>query len=136
MFKLRAVTAAVLVASMASGCSMISQVNNARSGYQAVQAYQTAKGMMGAQPAFENATSFTVTTNLMPRDEENAEAIKETFERVVVAETEATADRLGVNLSYCNTACPSDAVRIQFNEKGRDGFVQRFAMGDVVGGDL
>lgn len=136
MFQLRTITATLLVASMASGCSVISQVNNARSGYQAVSAYSTAKSMMGAQPAFESASAFTVTTNLMPRDEESAAEIEQTFTQLAIEQTQATANDLDLNLAYCEMNCPADAVRIQFNEKGREGAVEKFAMGDKIGGDM
>lgn len=136
MFRYKMITATLLAASMATGCSVISQVNNARSGYQAYQSYQTAKGMMGAEPAFINASAFAITTNLMPRDEATAPQVSEAFTQLVVQNTKSLAGELGLNLSYCEADCPADTVRVQFNEKGRDGAVEKFAMGDVIGGDL
>jgi len=136
MSKTRAITATILVASLASGCSVISQVNNARSAYQGVQAYKTAKGMADAQPAFENASAFSVTAKLMPRDEEKAAEIEQTFTQLAIEETLKTAEKLDLDLAYCEITCPADTVRIQFNEKGREGLVEKFAMGDQIGGEL
>ena len=136
MSNFKTITATLLVASMATGCGVISQVNNARSGYQAYQSYQTAKGMMGAEPAFINASAFTITTNLMPRDEGTATEVSEAFTQLVTQSAQSVVRELDLSLSYCETDCPTDTVRIQFNEKGRDGVIEKFAMGDVIGGDL
>jgi len=136
MSKARAITATLLVATMASGCSVISQVNNARSAYQGVQAYKTAKNMSDAKPVFQDATAFSVTTNLMPRDEDKAAEIEQTFTQLAIEETQKTAKKLDLNLVYCEMTCPADTVRIQFDEKGREGLVEKFAMGDQIGGDL
>lgn len=136
MIKARNAVTALLVMSVFSGCAAISQINNARAAYQGVQTYNTAKGMMGAEPAFENASAFSVSAKLMPRDEETADEVKQSFNQLVIEQTQATANELGLELAYCEAACPGDAIKVQFTEKGREGLAQRFAMGDKIGGDL
>lgn len=136
MSKLSVVAASVLVASMVTGCGAISAVDNARSGYQAMQAYKTAKGMRDAQPVFSDTKTFSVTANLMPRDEAAATDIERTFVQLTIEKTQATAEELGLDLAYCEFNCPADTVRIQFNEKGREGLADKIALGDVIGGNL
>lgn len=99
-----------LVVSLLSGCTAINHINNAKAAYQGVQAYSTAKGMMGAQPAFDGASAFTVTTDLMPRDEQTAAEVKRVFKQIAIEQTSRNAEELGLDLVHCETQCPADTV--------------------------
>ena len=48
----------------------------------------------------------------------------------------ATSENLEINLTHCDEQCPEDAIKIQFVEKGREGFMERFATGSKIGGSL
>lgn len=136
MSSIKFITATFLAASLFSGCSVISQANNAKAGYQAYQSYQTAKSMRGAEAVFTGADQFAVSAKLMPRDESLSPEIHDAFTQVVQENTESLANELGLDLVSCTDNCPMDAVRVQFKEKGREGFVDKVALGSVIGGDM
>ena len=120
-----------------TGCAVVDTVDSGRSIYQGYQAYQMAGDVRDAEPVFEGATHFQIDGDMLPSDDDDREQVEDAFMANLDHAVEKTLADIDLDIQACYTNCPSDStVVIQYREQGRDGFVERFTMGDKIGGDL
>lgn len=119
-----------------SGCAVVDTVNTGRSLYQGYSAHQMATDVRDAEPVFEGVTHYQVDTDMLASDEDHRDAVEDAFEDNLYYAIDQALAEVDLDVDACRDDCPEDTLVIQFREQGRDGFVERWTMGDSIGGDL
>lgn len=139
---LRVTVLAVALATLA-GCAAVDTAQNvytaAKTGYTAKAAYNDVKDIKTAEPAFSGYSSVLVYSELVPRDQEKATAMKSAFSESMVYQVQQLGSAVGAQLVVCQaaSACGGRVLSVQFREEAYNANLgERLLMGSQLKGKL
>jgi len=134
---------AITIASLLSGCSTIDKATNVygavRAGYGANSAFNSAKDLRDAAPAFQGYTSVVAYAELAPREGGDAASIRAAFADNLRYLVDAHAQAVGARLQSCASIqrCGGRVLSLQFTEDAYSGsFAEKITMGNKLKGRL
>ena len=142
--KLLTITIAIsiTIAALLGGCSTIDKAQNVygavRAGYGANSAFNSAKDLRDATPAFQGYTSVVAYAELQPHEGDVA-SIKAAFADNLRYLVDAHAQALGARLQSCVSIqrCGGRVLALQFTEDAYGGsFAEKITMGNKLKGRL